>query len=609
VLARQVAPVNWPAVCLEQRDGRPVRIRIAQGCDNFTSPMETKSDFTVISESRPRFDREVSEAVTPETVREPLSALVIQTILILLALAALTEIGFALWLSTQRVSQPDPANWFNVFYVLFARNEPSGLALIAAFAAATLLWFRRGAPGGHSPLFLKPRPALLLFAAGVLAVAAVGTWLVFDRYLVTADEYMAEFQARIFLAGKIHQEVPAFWQPMQRLILPTHGVYLPASHSWMSSYLPMYAALRALFMSVRLEWLTNAVLAATSIFAIAALARNIWPNDHRKPLLAAVLLGASPQFLIMAMTGYAMPAHLAFNLVWLWLYSDSTKRRFWLTPFVGVIALGLHQPFFHALFAIPFLARLVRQKRWMPSFWFCAIYVIGIVCWGAWWHNFVPALSKAPSKVFGVHPLTPLIQFMYLGLLLGWLALPLPLLSLLGLSRLREQQPLIRDAAMSCFCALSFYVFVRLDQAHGWGDRYFFGELGCLVLIAIVGSDLLAQKIGTSKVLTFVTAGAAASLLLQLPLRCVQAKDFVQPYVEASAAFQRIDADILAFEPRLAWYSADLSRNDPFLSRRPIVVSFLSMKEPEAILLQKTFPHSRIITEEEMERLQKKIAQ
>jgi hypothetical protein len=51
-----------------------------------------------------------------------------------------------------------------------------------------------------------------------------------------------------------------------------------------------------------------------------------------------------------------------------------------------------------------------------------------------------------------------------------------------------------------------------------------------------------------------------------------------------------------------------LRRNDPFLSERPIIVSFFGMTKPEMEILQKTFPRSRIITNEGMARLQEEIA-
>src|SRR5437764_10360133 len=117
---------------------------------------------------------------------------------------------------------------------------------------------------------------------------------------------MSDFQARIFLSGKLRQEVPPFWQPMVRLISPTYAGYFPSVHSCNSSYLPVYSVFRATLMPFGLEWLTNPVFAAIGVLAIAGIARRIWPDDPWKPLLAAAFLAASSQFLVMSMTAYAM---------------------------------------------------------------------------------------------------------------------------------------------------------------------------------------------------------------------------------------------------------------------------------------------------------------
>jgi hypothetical protein len=235
---------------------------------------------------------------------------------------------------------------------------------------------------------------------------------------------------------------------------------------------------------------------------------------------------------------------------------------------------------------------------------FALIYSVGIVCWFHWWRHFQPNFTGAGSKgTFGLYRTTVTIQFMYLALLLGWLAFPLALLLPLGFARIRKAPPLLRDAAVSCLLTFGFYIFVRLDQAHGWGDRYFHGALGCLILVAVAGWDPLSAKLGKRSAATFVGAGLAAALLLQLPLRCFQAEEFVRPYARAADVFHHLNSELVVFQPCMAWYSNDLLRNDPFLQQRPIIVSLLTMTGPEANLLQKTFPRARLISHEQLKAL------
>jgi hypothetical protein len=524
----------------------------------------------------------------------------------LFLIAGLAALGGALglWLRTKPIGNPDPRNWFNVFYVLFARNEPAGLSLVIAFTGAVVLWLRRGAPAISLPKLARPTFVVGPIALATFAICLAGTFVVCHNYALTADENIPDFQTQLFLQGKLTQGIPPFWEPMVRLIIPVHASYLPTLHSWASGYLPVYAAIRTVFAAAHLQCMTNAVLAAISVLAMAGITNRLWPDNPDKTVVAVVLLAASPQFLITGMTGYAMSAHLALNLVWLWLYCDPDKPRFWLTPLLGVAALGLHQPFFHTLFAAPFLLRLLLDRRWKAVSWFGAIYLVGAIFWFIWWRHFLPGfLAGGQHNPFGIHGMTPFTQTIYLCLLLGWLALPIPLLALLGFGRIRKQSAFLRDAALSCALSFGFYIFVKLDQAHGWGDRYFHGALGCLILVAIGGWGSLCFKIGRPAASTFVAIGAAASLLVQFPMRCFQVENFVRPFARAADLFHKADADLLVFDPRLAWYSADLRRNDPFLKQRPIILTSFTITDKEVARLEKAFPRTRFVTGEELKAL------
>src|SRR5438105_13456979 len=144
---------------------------------------------------------------------------------------------------------------------------------------------------------------------------------------------MQALQARIFLHGKITAAVPEEWLPLARMIKPTIVDYLPTTHSWKSTYLPVYAAMRAVFQSISLQSLLNPLLDAVSVVALFGAARNIWPTQQQNAFVAAALLASSCQFLVMGMTSYSMPAHLALNSIWLWLYSAPDRRRFYFAPF------------------------------------------------------------------------------------------------------------------------------------------------------------------------------------------------------------------------------------------------------------------------------------
>ena len=518
---------------------------------------------------------------------------------------ALLGASFAFWLDGTFAGQPDPRTAYNAFYVLFARNEVAGLALVAVFSFAAAFYFLSAArtSSGGKPIAC-PQSALIVavIAAGVFAVAALGTELVCHDYPLSADEFMADFQAQIFLRGKVAAEVPAKWLPALRVIKPTYVDYLPAAHAWKATYLPVYAAMRALFQSVYLQAFLNPFLAALTVLALYATARNIWPNEKQNALVAILLLAGSAQFLVMAMTEYSMPAHLALNTIWLWLYSRPDRRRFYLAPVVGVLAIGLHQPIVHALFVLPFLFRLLWERKWRAVSIFAVIYSLGCAGWWLWRSHYLPPAGLGGDSFLHLfNPKMIVIQPMDLLLVLGWSCLATPLLVALGLRGIFRERPILQDAAASCLFTFGFYYFFCLDQGHGWGYRYFHGALSCLILVAVAGWDWLVQKVGAHPARRFLTAGVAASLLLALPLRCYQAESFVRPFARAAKAIHSINAPVVGVNLIGTWYSADLIRNDPFLEEAPIVVAAIPGRmTPEEVGALQRAGNAQVVTKEQL---------
>ena len=521
---------------------------------------------------------------------------------------ALAGVALAWWLRGTFAGWPDPRSGFSAFYVLFARDEVWGLALVAAFGTgAALFLFRRDQPQslipGGAPFEQRDLMILAGVVIGVFAITALGTHFVCHDYSLSADEFMADFQARIFLRGKIAAKIPAQWLDAVRVIKPTYADYFPATHEWKATYLPVYAALRAVFQSVYLQSFLNPSLAAVTVLALYATARNIWPNDKQNALVASVLLAGSAQFLVMAMTTYSMPAHLAFNTIWLWLYSSPDRRRFYLAPVVGVLAIGLHQPIVHALFVTPFLLRLVLQRKWRAVSIFGLIYMLGCVGWYAWRLKFSPpAVGQAASFLRLWNPKMLVIQPMDLLLLAGWSALATPLLAVLGLGRILRERPIILDAALSCLLTFGFYYFFYLDQGHGWGYRYFHGTLSCLIIVAVSGWGALVEKTGERSARNFLFVALAASLFIALPMRCLQAEGFIRPFAETAEALHSMNAKAVGIDPRLAWYSADLIRNDPFLEDRPVVVALVHLSPAEVAALARV-GKAQFVSREEMKKL------
>lgn len=554
--------------------------------------------------------RKVNDRIGPMAAQESplLSPIMISTangvrrILFGVCGIALAGIALAWWLRGTFAGWPDPRSGFGAFYVIFARDEVWGLAVVAVFSLAAGLFLFRGRDL-QSPLVVFEKRDLLIMAAvvvGVFAITAFGTHFVCHDYALSADEFMADFQARIFLRGKIAAPLPAQWFDAVRVIKPTYVDYFPATHEWKSTYLPVYAAMRAVFQGVYLQSFLNPSLAVLTVLALYGAARNIWPNEKQNAFVAVLLLAGSAQFLVMAMTAYSMSAHLALNTVWLWLYSRPDRRRFYLAPIVGVLAIGLHQPIVHALFVTPFLLRLVLDRKWSAVSIFGFIYLLGCVVWYVWRLKFSPPVAGQTASFFRLwNPKMLVIQPMDLLLVIGWSALATPLLALLGSGRIFSERPIIRDAALSCLLTFGFYYFFYLDQGHGWGYRYFHGTLSCLILVAVGGWEALVEKTSERKAWNFLCAAVAVSLFIALPLRCWQAEGFIRPFANTAEYLHSRSAKVVGLDPRLAWYSADLIRNDPFLEDRPVVVALVNLSPTEVAALSRA-GQAEFLAREEM---------
>ncbi|MGG2305238.1 hypothetical protein ACE4Z6_27835, partial [Salmonella enterica] len=77
--------------------------------------------------------------------------------------------------------------------------------------------------------------------------------------------------------------------------------------------------------------------------------------------LAILLTVASPVFFANGISYYSMPAHLFANALYALLLIDPTPRRAFAAGLLGSIALTLHNPVPHLLFALPWIGWLALR--------------------------------------------------------------------------------------------------------------------------------------------------------------------------------------------------------------------------------------------------------
>lgn len=526
----------------------------------------------------------------------------LDTALTMLRVLCLVGLGLCGFVALTDLSRMHP--YGTGFFVLYLRNEPVSLALllVALFLLRPFLLRAKY----HAPLLASAKLStnfvwLWLPVIAVVLVAWAGNYLVLHDFPLSNDEFLPRFQARIFCAGKLFAELPTALRAFTKAFTPIFATYDPAHGTWTSSYLPVHAALQALFLALGQESLTSPVLAGLSLVSIAVVARRLWPREPLAPWLAILLLATSSQFLITSMTSYAYPAHLCFNLVWLSFYCRNDRLGMCVTPWIGFLALGLHNPVVHALFVVPFLWSMARRKPWGVTLYFGSVYAAGCLTWYLWWTKLV-VLSNTELHPFLFRPLYQcLIQPINLSMFVSWQSIALLLLTIISLLHWKSLTPMLKLLATGVLMTFLFYMLYPMDQVLGWGYRFLYGVLGNLALVAVAGWFRLRDALGFPKAWSFIVASTVVAICVQFPLRCWQVEGFIAPFAKASQALEVQPQDVLILDASTVWFSQLLVRNDPFLKNGPkrAFSQFLSKDDLEKLRALGSVHH---VTPEELAR-------
>ncbi len=453
------------------------------------------------------------------------------------------------------------------------------------------------------------QPGLLIVALAALCaiVALAGAHLVYDGYALSLDEFMARFDGVILGHGAPLAPTPVEWRPFLAALQPQFVRATPDGAFWSSNYLPVNAALRAVAGVVGGAALVSPALAAVSIVAVFAIGRRLWPDRPSIALIAAILLATSSQFLITAMTSYAMTAHLAFNLVWLWLFLRGGRLGHGGALVVGFLACGLHQLVFHPLFVAPFVLQLGFERRWRVA----ALYTVAYAGICLFWINYddlaqnwavaathsmtAAAASGRAAAVAGgasgfaneAAGLLKAFNPAQIGLMaknlvrfVTWQNLLTAPLVLAGAFAALRAKGTLRSLILGLVLTTAAMFVVLPYQGHGWGYRYLHGFLGSMCLLAAWTWAELIENIdaGQRRALTdLFLATVVASAGILLPVRAAQTHAFVQPYAVADGAIRHAAGDLVLVDDRASLFTVDLVRNSPLLTNHPVVLDLAAL--------------------------------
>ncbi len=487
--------------------------------------------------------------------------------------------------------------------VVVVRGILAGLALALPRQA---LEFGAGL-GGWLERAVRPlldRTALIALGVGVLAAGWLGARFAVVGFPLSMDEFMARFDAEIFRHGQLMAPVPLFWREFTKALQPMFLLPTAGGRYWASAYLPVNAAFLALAKSPAAMGLVNAAWSALSVIATFAVARRFWPDRPTIALVAALLLATSSQLLVTAMTTYAMPAHLALNMVWLYLFLRGDRAGHAGAAIVGFAACGLHQLVFHPLFAAPFVIQLWFERRWRSAIFYTTVYAASCLFWIFYWDLVLRflGLTLPPSAVgspggflaeaaglIGAFNLSDAgLMARNLIRLTTWQnPLTVPLFVLGFAAAVRGKGP-ARAMALGIPAMIAALWVLLAFQGYGWGYRYLHGALGSLCLIAAWEWDRLCQGLSPTgrQAATGALGGIALGAILCLtPVRLWQAAQWVRPYAEAGAEIAKEPADIVLVDETGIWFGRHLVRNDPYLAMRPVVLDLAFLNRSQIALL------------------------
>lgn len=470
-------------------------------------------------------------------------------------------------------------------YHQFVEEDMPVLFMISAFLALLRLW----SPPAIRLATDRDRAVVTGMAVGVFLIAVAGAHAVTRLYPLSADEFLAIFDAKIMAGGHLIAPVGLEWRPFYKALQPVFMLDVPGGEVWSSIYLPANAALHMAFERIGHPEFAAALMAALCVPVLYAIARRLWPERRDAAIVAVLLLVTSGQFLVTAMTPYAMTAHLLFNLVWLWLFLRNTRLSHAAAIAVGFVACGLHQVVFHPLFVAPFILALLYRRRFRLAAVYMICYAAIGLFWISYWQFLVPPVSRE-SAAFGLDYFieraqilmawnkTPFVWTIFnTGRFLAWqnpLAIVLCVSALMSIRRWVSPLPELLGGVL---LLMVFIVVVMPYQGHGWGYRYLHGMLGSVSLIAAYAWVQLGQRADVRARGMIVASGVFA--LCTLAVHLAQVRAMATSYIEAQKAIEHTDADYVVVDDRDIWFGQDLVRNDPYLRNRPKVMLLKRLDE------------------------------
>jgi hypothetical protein len=476
----------------------------------------------------------------------------------------------------------------------FARQDMWMLDIQAALLGGLAIWaWSLKRPAGEGRTQAGSLWPLALGIALVVLVAWLGRTLVFHGYSPSRDEAMVELAGAYLANGHVGWVIPAEWAPFHRAMMPEFYSPYGADTHWTAIYLPVHAAIRALFIRLGDANLAAPVTLGIGLIALWHVARKLMPERRDAVLVTMVMALTSAQLIATGMTPYAMTSHFAFNMVWLALVLRGDRLGHGLAALVALLAAGLHQWHFPLLFIGPFILWMAANRRWGAALFHALVCVAFMIVWARLWPMLLTDLvgPPPPTDVQRTNGIVDKLQSL-VGRLDGWEPIVnnarliawnnLLLLPLAGLSILSVRwRSLLRDVPITVPLLLGAVagMGLALYQGYGWGFRYMHGQIGALCLLAGFGWSAAVAP-GWRAPMRLVAASGVLALLSGLWLLS-DTERYVRGFARTMDAIRAADADVVLVDIRGSFYMTDLVRFDEGRLARPAVMALQMLSEEQ----------------------------
>jgi hypothetical protein len=536
--------------------------------------------------------------------------------------SAAISLGILWWANAISYQYHGPALSGSYYYLFSVFDQTAASGLLVILIVAVFI----ARPGWLHGVVTGVSEHVNVIASLTVVALSAACIFVYDNHPLSMDEYSAYFQSHVFAAGHLSGHFPPAL--LDYLVPPGFQNYFlhisRTTGAVAAGYWPSFSLLLTPFTWLGIPWACNPIISGLTLLAMHRLALRLFA-DREAAGFAVLLTLASPVFFADGISYYSMPAHLLANCLYALLLLSPTPRRALLAGVVGSVALTLHNPVPHLLFAVPWFLWIARQPnggRLLACL--CAGYLPLCLLLGIGWfeflnsmhnadtvsaasshgsgpHTFIDSLDNLLASVFSL-PTLDVFNARAIGLAKVWAwAVPgLMILAGAGAWKLRRD-PRCRLFAASATVTLLGYLLVPVDQGHGWGFRYFHSAWMVLPLLAagvLTRSRELPDTnnpFASEDMRTFVAACALLCLVIGNVQRAQQIHQFIAEDLYNLPRYEKNVRQILFINPN-AFYTKDLVQNDPWLRGDRILMMSHGSSQDKS-LMHDQFPQMRRVVE------------